>query len=194
MKKIVSSCLTLLCVVILGLGFSACIVNPAAPEAAGSVGNIDSPTFSLEGDMFTLPFPITELFALGWEFDDDEATIILEPGIEAFESVYLTSGSQNLLVMINNFSGEEQAISEGYITGITAHDVYSNAEIILLGGISLDSTYDEVTAVYEYAQSWTDFENSFILSFFISDFTISLTFDKETNSVTLINMHYSPWL
>jgi len=193
MKKIVSSCLTLLCVVILGLGFSACIVNPAAPEAAGSVDNIDSPTFSLEGDMFTLPFPMADLLALGWEFDDDEATVILEPEIESFESVYLVADGRILLVIVGNISDEKQMISEGTVIGIVAHAVYSNADIILPGGISLGSTYDEVIAAYGEAQSMTVYEKANIINlvFYRDNFRVDININNETDSVTLMNMDCS---
>ena len=212
MKRIVSICLAMLCIIAFSLGFVGCDGEQVGSEPEGEEAvialelepekvkevlsdDLSSGMFSLNGVVYTLPVHFSELEANGWSFcdvknDHHVATDILES--EDFSIWTLTDGNQYAIVTFTNWLAEALPVNESYITGIAALEIFSDAQIILPGNIMRGSTYEDVIAAYWATESRSVFENSLTLHFSTGagGISLSISIDNETNLVTFMDMHY----
>ena len=190
MKRIFSLCLVALCIV----GFVAC---NRGQSSSGLGDSLDSPTFSLDGVVYTLPVHFSELEANGWRpYDTDPrsgsvyrfAIDTLDPGDSVGWELIL--GDQNVIVGLANLSEEVLPLSESYVVDISVLFEIYDAQLILSGDIMLGSTFEEVIIAYGEPSSWHDFEDR-ILLFYSSDyFGLQITVDTESNLVMVMTIRY----
>ena len=154
---------------------------------------LDSLMFSLNGVIYTLPIHVSELEANGWVPDDPDnrfGTDTLEPG--GFATWSLTDGNQFVGTMFTNISEEVLLVSESCITGIIAHTIHFDAQIIFSGNIMIGSTFEDVIEVYGDPCVVDVFEKSSSLSItYASDqYYLRLNIDTQSNLVVFIVLYH----
>jgi hypothetical protein len=200
MKRGIIVCLTMICMVSLTVGVTACNEHQADLETEQMLcDDLDSLMFSLEGVIYTLPVHLSELEANSWSLYDPDnlhTTDLLAPGELAY--VDLISGNQNAWATVTNLSDEVLPMNENYLTAIAVlfredmPELY-NAQLILSGGITIGSTLEDVYSAYGRRATWmTNFEESDSLKIFYSSnyFGLDITIDTEKNLVAFMNFRY----
>lgn len=118
------------------------------------------------GALYRMPAPVASFLQNGWIIRD-EATI--ETG-GWLSGVSLQKGGQVLRTVLYNFSSSPQPLYACFVGMIESSTSATNIAILLPGGISLASTYDEIITTY----GEPDDE-------FIYDGTIHLTYNGSEN-------------
>ena len=199
MKRIISICLTVMCITSLVLGFAACSGGNQIETEETLSDDLDSLMFSLDGVVYTLPVHFSELEANGWVAYDTEprsgsayrfATDTLEPGVHAAWELIL--GNQNTIVAITNLSEELVLVSESYITTVSVLSGQFDAQLVLPGNVTLGSTLEEVLAAFGYPSAGNIFEDhSRALLFYSSEyFILQISINTENDLVVMISLHY----
>jgi len=162
--------------------------------------DLDSPMFSLDGVIYTLPVNFSELEVNGWSVYDprDRGAIDshnLMPG-RVFPGAELVAGDQNIAVLFANlYKGASRPLSESHITDVFALYGMHNAQLIFPGDIMIGSTYEDVIAAHgepstRHIPEW--FPS--LRLYYVSDyFILRIGIDTERNLVAMIHMqHWSP--
>lgn len=201
MSKMISTCITIICIATLCINLAACNIREPAELGSNIVlsDDLDSRLFSLDGIIYTLPVSFSELESNGWSpYDPDSlfASDILEPGDSAYWG--LVNATQNILVVLENPSEEVLPISECYIISVIVlvsegNPVQFNAELILPGNIMIGSTLDDVIAAYGDTATWvTRFEEASTLRItYTADYiSLDISVDTERGMVIFMSLRY----
>ena len=214
MKKKILVCL-ILCVLM--LMFTACAEqaeNGAFTEENGSTveqpmqnelsDDLDSLMFELNGVLYTLSdsLALSALLDNGWEVDDTWQgriswqeyerleDIVLEPLSPAPAPLYLLYENQRIRVEVSNPREYEISLLESVILHIFSSLNYS--QMVLPGGISVGSTYEEVIAAHgEPTERRTIGENK-ALGYLVNDFYITFAVEGKTDVIFLLIMERNP--
>jgi len=163
-----------------------------APE--GLSDDIFSSMFSLNGALYTLPFPAAELEADGWNFEEGEGLADRTLGPYSRSLVTLINGRQFVQVFFVNATETELPFNETYIFGVGVMlDDSRYDTVIFPGHITLDLTYEEVFAAHgRRAMTWIECprceRNHEYISYLSLDEEVLITIDPETNLVEKIWM------
>jgi len=165
--------------------------EPEVIEAPGELSDdLYSFMFSLNGVIYSLPFPFTEMEANGWGGDDLEETT-LNPNQFSI-ATQLTNGNQQISVSFLNLTENVLSFSESNIGRITLDDwAYDRggAELIFPGNIRLGSTYEEVIAAYGEPSQRRESNLHTTLTYSANHYTgVEIRIDNETNLVTSLRM------
>lgn len=131
---------------------SEAIETSAVETASAAPGELSDDVysfmFSLNGIIYTLPFPYAEMEANGW-VGDDLSEITLNPNQFSLAEP-LRNRSQTILVSFVNTTANVLSFSESYIGRISIDEFYARngVELIFPGNITVGSTYEEVIAAY----------------------------------------------
>ena len=170
MKKFLSITLALLlCLTVL----SACGGEDAAtttdtasgePAAEGeTVAPISSKTIVLDGKEYELPVAVSDLLADGWTIAEDELAEEYEAGAledEGGSTAVKKSDSDKFFIrgVKNPDTESAKPLSECQISAIQiTFSVAADTTVVLPGGATEKSTYDEVLEAYGDPESTTDF-------------------------------------
>lgn len=117
------------------------------PSAALS-DDIYSFQIQLDGDVYTVPFPLQQLLDSGWEVDVD-LTEVYEP-LTYGTLVARKWGMIKGLHVLNNSLTDSLPLSDLEVGGFdtTVEDAEAGLSVVLPGGITFGATYDEVVAAY----------------------------------------------
>lgn len=124
------------------------IEEPVVIESpSGLNDDIFSFAFSLNGEVFALPFEYSAIYAHGWVFEASD--VELGPNQRTF-TTNIRNGSETIGVSIGNLTPNVIPYYEGLIGGITMHDRHANTgtQFILAGGITIGSTLEAVLEAY----------------------------------------------
>lgn len=131
-------------------------INPTVPDV---VKNYEAPTslgtdlysfnVELEGNLYTLPCPVTEFVANGFEINEEESN--MEIGAGSYGWVELTYNNQSFSALAYNFADYATIIDNCFVTSVTTSDYISEFELIVPGGIKRGDSEDALkTALADY--------------------------------------------
>lgn len=130
-------------------------VDSAAPEAAlnyqapASLGDdFYSYNVELEGNLYTLPCPVSEFLANGFEIDAEKTDVELASG--DIGSVRLNYNGKFFESTMINFADYATTTENCFVTSVATYDI-NNLDFALVtpGGIKLGSTEDELLKAIE---------------------------------------------
>ena len=216
MKKILRTCLLLLCITALLLGLAAC--TGSGPVLA-ELGDGSDFTFYLDGIAYTMPVSLAELEANGWiassswldiiDWGFDEETYLtgfsdLEPG-ENGRSVTLTNGDRSIYVGLFNPTASAIPLREGMIEFVSS-GFEQTSSLIFPGSITVGSIYPEILTAYGEPSRRTGGSLHAYIAYglfvpvseiygFVYDTeyaVISFSISTETNQVVALSVSYGP--
>ncbi|MCL2828452.1 MAG: DUF4366 domain-containing protein [Oscillospiraceae bacterium] len=161
--------------------------GPIAPAPEGLSDDMFSFMFSLNGVLYTLSTPFSELAADGWEGEDlDE--VIVAPRTRS-RGTDLRNGDQTIRVTFFNPTEEELPLSESVVRYISTMEAWhGRIPLVFPQNITMGSTYEEVLAAYGEPDSYTDHAPLRTLSYSAEGISLSVTVDLETNLVVGLSM------
>lgn len=115
-------------------------VAPSGPSQ-GRTDNI----FTIDGAYYKLPVPVSEFLKNGWSLDTATDDII---GGKSSIYTSLQKNGSKIDVTIENFESDSIIPANGIITCIEADPDYCKLEYVIPGGLTLDSTDEDITAAY----------------------------------------------
>ena len=147
-------------------------------------------SFSINGDVYILPFEFSELGELGWDSDrDDLDELTLNPNQHTL-GTELQNGDHLIRVAFVNTTENVLPLRESYVGSITIEERHANSgiELILPGGITFGSTMDEIIAVHGEPSEARGTDSSTFLVYDVgSRSNIEFRFDAE-DQMTRIQM------
>jgi len=151
--------------------------------------DIYSFSFSLNGEIFSLPFPFSEIEDAGWS-GDDIADGRLDPGRHTLSN-QLRNGEQIVFVSLVNTTENVLPFNETNIGRINKDDFDARrgAELVFPGNITIGSTIDEVIAAHGEPSETrsTDASTTLVYSRSLQS-SVTFRVDNETNQVTSLRM------
>lgn len=154
-------------------------------------GNIE-----IGGKLYNLPSPLSEFLDDGWDFDKNNKPNAIKAKNK--DTFFLKRDNEKLHVIVYNFADYQTIPENCAVAGISA-DNGNDVSIVLPGGISLDSTKNDV-------ESWLpdDFEKSEINNFYFYSKTVyqdilenadyvqrvSVSVPEDTGKVVSINVEF----
>jgi len=164
-----------------------------APTALGSDWTIG--IVELNGDLYQLPAPVGAFLANGWELVSDNEML---PAGNTRVMRDIRSGNQVMRANIKNYDRVEQPLVDGFVTTVEFSHHFWVGNIALPGGITENSTYDEVMAVFgEYRRR--EESGSFTFYEFGDSLRerVNVAFRNEDGSIHSISMEHDlrdlPW-
>ena len=163
----------------------------AAEEALGSMSSqLLSFEFMLNGQHFTLPFPYSQVNALGWQME--VAYGDLPPFSRSFRA-WMDNGSESINVSIGNLTPNTITLDQGLVglMSVNSRTVDRGTAFILPGGITIGSTMEEIVAAHGQPSSYLETIISKTITYQLSpqeeiQFTLSLN-DLVVTEVTMTN-------
>ncbi|MBQ4556158.1 MAG: toll/interleukin-1 receptor domain-containing protein [Clostridia bacterium] len=163
-----------------------------APTELGD--DITSGIIKLEGDLYKVPSTVSAFLDNGWK-------IVSKPGFVVSggtEYISLQRGDIVYDISVYNFA-EYQTTPEN--CAVRSIHVYASddTDIELPGGITLESTMDEIATIcnaagfryydgYSHSYTYSDYENEY------SDFYLDISVSKETKRISSISLHEYIWI
>jgi len=154
--------------------------------------------FSLNGVVYTLPVPFSELEADGFTFFDPSDRTILYyfvPG-RNFPDIEFISDNHNIGARLSNLTRNAfRPYNESYV--VEVYSIYGkhNAQLLFPGNIMVGSAYENVIATYgEPSSRHTSEDSTFFRLFYVSEqFILEISIDVETSLISAISMqHWNP--
>ena len=161
-----------------------------AYQAPASLGD-DWQSFivRLDGDLYQLPAPISSFIANGWVFVDDPNEMVAAQSTNVRATI--RRGNQVMRIHIHNYDDAEQPIAHTFVTRIEFSHHFAVLPIELPGGITENSTLDEILAAFgeprrtEEGSMFTTYEFG---SGMWEQISIAMNNETETiHSITVIN-------
>jgi len=125
------------------------ITEPTSVAAPADLSDdLYSFSFSLNGEIFTLPFEFSELAERGWTGRNID-TETLNPN-QFTSSSRINNGNQAMMISFINFTPNVLAFEDSTVGRIMfdERDARSGAELILPGGITIGSSMEDIIAAY----------------------------------------------
>jgi len=172
---------------------SAIAQGYTAPSALGNDWTVG--IVGLNGDLYQLPAPVGVFLANGWELVSDNEMV---PAGRTAVMRNIRSGNQVMRVHIKNYDTVEQPLVDGFVIKVEFSHHFWMGSIVLPGGITEDSTYDEVMSVFgsynrrEESTSFTFYEFGDSLRE-----RVNVAFRNEDGGIHSISMEHDlrdlPW-
>ena len=162
-----------------------------APSVLGD--DLDSATFSLDGTIYRLPFPVSELISHGWTVtkDDDLAA-------GDFDFISLEKDGIELIPMVRNYADYQTFESNCAVFKIDfkAKDDTAVPALLLPKNLSFDT--DEATLESTLKESSIDFtrKDSGSIHLYhgaVSDTEITISYEAEKQRIISIEIENSKW-
>ena len=125
------------------------VADPTVPE---EVKNYKAPTeigdnffdynFKLEGNMYTLPCPVSEFVKNGFEIDEEKSDMVIAGG--DFGSLDMYYNGQHYSCLAYNTAEYATIIENCWVGTVTANSSYSAFDLEIVKGIKVGMTGDEL--------------------------------------------------
>jgi len=102
-------------------------------------------TVRFDGDLYRLPAPVAAFVANGWVIEGDPNQMI--PAQTTRVGITLRKGNQTMRTSVRNYDDNEQPVSNTFVTIIDFSRFGATLPIELPGGITENSSYEEVMAI-----------------------------------------------
>ena len=165
--------LILILVLLFGLTMPAYALEAAAAETeeaeteaadaeapSAGIDQLYSYTFSLEGDTYTLPFPVAYLLDKGWSFVSESQDTMLAPKEMSWDES-LSFEDLELRVRLKNFSDSDLSYEQADVVGISVYPSYSSEREVafeLPGEIKAGALVKDIIAIYGQPNYESDYE------------------------------------
>ncbi|HHU12044.1 MAG TPA: hypothetical protein GXZ64_02305 [Clostridiaceae bacterium] len=165
--------LILILVLLFGLAMPAYALEAAAAETeeaeteaadaeapSAGIDQLYSYTFSLEGDTYTLPFPVAYLLDKGWSFVSESQDTMLAPKEMSWDES-LSFEDLELRVRLKNFSDSDLSYEQADVVGISVYPSYSSEREVafeLPGEIKAGALVKDIIAIYGQPNYESDYE------------------------------------
>lgn len=161
-----------------------------APSALGE--DLDG-TFSLDGNLYRVPFPVPELIANGWTVTEDA-----DVPAGGFEHIDLEKNGVELTCMVQNFADYQTTGSNcaAISIGLSAYDETKIPDMLLPKNISF--TIDKAALESAIEESSVDFEKNesdYSIGYYStgSDIGYNLYYSKDEERIESISISNSVW-
>jgi hypothetical protein len=162
-----------------------------APSALGE--DLDSGTFSLDGTLYQVPCPVSELIANGWTVTDDA-----DVPAGGIDHVYLEKNGAEVTCMVENFADYQTTGSNSAAISveIRAYDDTKIPELLLPKGISMNTDKETLESALE--ESSVDFdknETEYSIGYYSSgsDIGYSILYGNEEQRLISVQISNSVW-
>jgi len=164
-------------------------VAVATPD--GLSDDLYSFMFSLNGEIYSLPFNFSELGSLGWVGDrEDLDEFTLNPNQHTLGNE-LRNGDYMIRVTFLNMTENVLPLSESYVGRIQVEVRHMNSgiDIMFPGGITINSTRDELIAAHGEPSDIRESDRTTTMTYDIgSTSDIEFRIDNETDQIDQIRM------
>lgn len=141
---------------------------------------------TINGELYQFPMSYEEFTSRGWEYDGD-ASMEISPNQYTSAEVF-KNGDLTIYATIFNLGVNVVPVSEADIAGITLDSFYledTDLTASLPGGITMDSTIDDVIAAYGEPSSRYDGDTLTSLDYTYASYQdVSFSFDSESGAMT----------
>ena len=145
------------------------------------------------GDLYQIPAPVAEFVENGWVIEGDPNEIIAARSSNV--RVHLRKGNQVMQTTVHNYDDEAQPISHGFVTRIEFSHRGAVLPIELPGGITENSSSEEVRATFgephDISESATSITYTYSAASSALD-RIRINFDIETDEIRSIEVQNQP--
>ena len=157
------------------------------PAPEGLSEDMFSFMFSLNGVLYTLSTPFSELAADGWVGEDLDEIMVApktrSPGTD------LRNEDQTIRVTFFNPTEEEIPLSESVVRYITAQEAWhGRTQLVFPQNIRMGSTYEDLIATYGEPDSYTDHAPLRTLAYSAEDVSVHITVNMETELIVGLSM------
>lgn len=163
-----------------------------APKKLGD--DLLSFNFEFDGDMYTLPVPVSEFLDNGWKFTGSEAGQIVDGS--GYMKIEMQKGSQSFWTFVENYSQSATAVENCFVTKIEAGEYTCDVDMTLPDGIYKGMSQKELEKILiDYKYTVDDSSSSFTYYTVEGDgygHTVELVVNKESKKVTIIEIENSP--
>lgn len=169
--------------------------NTEKPVGNTELGNnLESFTFSLEGVVYRVPSLYAEFAENGWSIENSRVDMQLS--YRQFLIVSLEKGDIQVTAMIRNFNMDTQPIDVCHVAGITMEHGYGSNDVpnvLMPGGITLDSSWDDMLKAYGEPVSESKLDSIWIAhyEYALDEYDtseISFVADAATGAITEIEL------
>lgn len=148
-------------------------------------------TFSLNGEIYSLPFNFSELGSLGWVGDrDDLDEVTLNPNQHTLGNE-LRNGDYIIRATFLNMTENVLPLSESYVGRVQVETRHKNSgiEVFFPGGITIGSTRDELIAAHGEPSDYRESDLFTTMNYDIgSRSDIEFRINNETDQIEQIQM------
>ena len=165
----------------------ASVLNYKAPTELGS--NWDSYNVRFDGDLYTMPAPVSVFVANGWKIVDDNVTVSARSAKIGFT---ISKNNKSMRTNLYNYSDTAQPAENCFVTKVIS-GIYSGVDlpIELPGGITRDSTAEDIVKAYGEPDKISD-STTFELYYYGKVFEcLSFSISHDTGKSQTIELEYS---
>jgi hypothetical protein len=159
------------------------VKNYKAPQDLGT----DPKSFNVKyaGDLYTLPAPVRAFTDNGWTVIDKGVMIPARSYDVAYQ---ISKNNQTLRAQIYNYSDTEQPAENCFVTKISCSTLGPNLTLELPGGITMDSSYQDIKKVFGEPDDTSDSSMFQFYEYGNSRERFSFSFSKETNKISNVEI------
>lgn len=155
------------------------------PEDLGD--SWDSFNILYAGDSYSLPAPVQSFLVNGWTLRD-EATV---PAGGWVKGVCLQKGNHVLRTRLQNFTKEEQPLTSCFVTMVESSRTSMDVELLLGGGISRESSLEEIVAAYGYPHKVYQNGTSLDYTYYSENGRLWISFTPDTWELFDLELWYA---
>ena len=174
-----------------------------APQGAGeipdAVMNYKAPTelgddysafiVRFMGDLYKIPAPVSAFVENGWSIVDTDVSI---PARSYQVGYTISRNNQNFRTNLRNYSDTIQPSEYTFVTKIKSSEFGPDVPIELPGGITRDSTADDLIAAYGEPDDVSDSADFDYFTYGSYGAKIDFSIRKETGKIVTIEFDYDP--
>ncbi|MCL2165140.1 MAG: hypothetical protein FWH55_12305 [Oscillospiraceae bacterium] len=166
----------------------ASVANYVTPSALGE--SWDSFTVKYADDLYALPAPVRVFADNGWKILDADVIVSARSAKVGFE---MSKNNQTLRAQIYNYSDTVQPAENCFVFFVRSSSNGPSLPIELPGGITMDSSYDDIISAYGTPDE-TDESGSMFNYYTYGSFDqeVSISIFQETGEIGTIEVSYRP--
>jgi len=143
-----------------------------------------------DGDLYQLPAPVAVFLENGWVIEGDANEMVAAQSSRV--GVRLRKGNQTMRTTVQNYDNSAQPIVNGFVTVIDYYHHDATLPIELPGGITEDSTIEEVIAAFGEPDRVEESSSLTFYTFGSIWQQISITINEETSEIQRLSVQHSP--
>ena len=164
------------------------VKNYVAPSELGD--SWDSFIVRYAGDLYALPAPVSVFVENGWRIIDSSAVVSARSSLIGFD---ISKNNQTLHAQLFNYSDSVQPAENCFIVRVSSSVFYPVIPLELPGGISMDSTYEDIISAYGAPDSSDESGDTYYnYSYGSYSEDINITINNETGAISSIEVSHRP--
>jgi len=167
----------------------AVVTSYVAPTELGT--DLMSFNVNYGGSLYNLPAPMAEFIKNGWTVQDGAGTTVVAKGY--LVGVTLSKDNQTLTTTVNNYADKATTVENCFVTVVMFDENRTKTTIELPGGITENSSYNEMITAYGKPDDVDETSASFHYYTYGSIWEeVEIIFNTETNKVSAITVQHDP--